>query len=100
MTLPIKLLDEAELEAVDAIDWYESRELGLGTALREALEAAMSSVQDHPLAFPVVFGSNIRRAQVNRFHYSIFFTIQTDRILVYSIFHNRRNPIVWQGRVD
>ena len=100
MTLPVKFLNTAEIEASDAIDWYEERETGLGTAFRESVEAAISSIQENPLAFPITHGTIVRRAQVRRFPYSVFFTIQPERILIYSVFHTSQNPIIWQGRID
>jgi plasmid stabilization system protein ParE len=100
MILPIKFLDAAEVEASEAIDWYEERERGLGTAFRESVEAAISFIQKRPLAFPVVHGSNVRQAQVGRFPYTVYFAIQSERILVYSVFHNSRNPMIWHGRIS
>ena len=97
--LPIKLLDEAELEGGNAIDWYERREPELGIAFRESVETLMSSIQSKPLAFPVVHRFDVRAGQVKRFPYTIFFAIQTDRILIFSIFHNSRNPMIWRGRI-
>ena len=100
MILSVKFLDAAEVEASEAIDWYERRETGLGTAFRESVEATISFIQENPLAFPIVHGSNVRKAKVQRFPYTIFFTIQTKRILIYSVFHTSHNPIVWQGRIS
>ena len=100
MILPIKLLDVAEIEASEAIDWYENEEFGLGTKFRKSIEAAISSIQKHSVAFPVVHGSHVRNAQVRKFPFTIFFTIRADRILVYSIFHHSRNPIIWRRRFE
>ena len=86
MMLPIKLLDEAEFEGAEAIDWYERQEPGLGIAFRESVETSISSIQSRPLTYPVVHGSDVRAAQVQRFPYTIFFAIQSDRILILSIF--------------
>jgi hypothetical protein len=47
MTLPITLLDAAESEMAEAIAWYEEREAGLGTALRETLESTIAAIQHH-----------------------------------------------------
>ena len=100
MTLSVKFLEAAEVEASEAIDWYEGRETGLGTAFRETFEVVISFIKKNPLSFPIVHGSTVRRAKVRRFPYVIFFTIQSDRILIYSVFHTSRNPLIWKGRVD
>lgn len=99
MILPIKFLEAAEIESSDGIDWYEERKAGLGKEFREAVEAAISTIQKHPFAFPIVHASHLRKARVKKFPYTIFFTIQPNQILVYSVFHTSRNPIVWRGRV-
>ena len=98
MILPIKLLEVAESEALEAIDWYENQEAGLGTKFRESAETTIASIQKHTRAFPVVHGSRVRSAQVRKFPYTIYFTIQADRILIYSVFHHSRNPMIWHGR--
>lgn len=100
MTRPVRFLDAAEDEATEAIDWYEERQLGLGIAFRKSVEAAVVSIQKRPLSFPVAHGSNVRRARIKRFPFTIFFAIQSDQILVYSVFHNSRNPMIWRGRTE
>jgi plasmid stabilization system protein ParE len=96
----IIFLEAAQIEASDAIGWYEEQETGLGTAFRKAVETTISSIQKHPLAFPVVHGSNSRKATVKRFPYTIIFDVQSGRILVYAIFHTSRNPLIWHGRLS
>lgn len=99
MTLSIKLLDAAESEMADAIAWYEERETGLGTALREVIESTISAIQTNPLAYPVVKGSKVRRAVAKRFPYVIIYPNQEDYILIISIFHTSQNPLIWKGRL-
>ena len=99
MIQPITFLDAAEVEASEAVDWYEERETGLGIEFRESVEATIFSIQNHPLTFPVVHGSNVRKVKIQRFPYTVFFAIQTNRILIYSVFHTSRNPMIWQGRI-
>lgn len=99
MTHPIKFLNAAEVEAFEAVDWYEERETGLGTAFRESVEAAIESIRRNPQAYQIVFGSTVRRAVTDRFPYSIIYSIEVDKILIVSIFHNSRNPIIWRDRI-
>lgn len=98
--LAIKLLDAAESEMADAIAWYEEKETGLGKAFRETIEFTIASIQINPSAYPVVQGSKVRRALTKRFPYSIIFLVEKDLILITSVFHTSRNPLVWQGRID
>ena len=99
MTYSVILLPVAEIEAAEAVDWYEERETGLGTDFREAVEAAIAAIQRNPLAYPIVAGFNVRRAVTERFPYSIIYSVRADQILVLAIFHSSRNPIIWRGRL-
>jgi len=100
MILPIELYEAAESEFADAVSFYESRAEGLGTRFRLAVEAAIDSIRQRPLSYPVVAGSGIRRILTDRFPYIIIFRIEGDRIVVIAVFHTSRNPIIWRGRID
>lgn len=97
--LAIKLLDAAEAEMADAISWYEEHESGLGSAFREAVETTIAFIVDNPSAYPIVFGSTIRRAIIERFPYIVVYSLEPDQVLIVSVFHTSRNPIVWRGRI-
>jgi len=100
MKRPIAFTAAAETEADEAIEWYEEREVGLGTRFREALEGIIVSIQTNPFAYPVVEGSAIRRAVVNGFPYIVVYSLEVETILILSVFHTSRNPIIWRGRID
>lgn len=99
MSLPVKLLPAAEVDASYAISWYEAIDESLGQGFLEALGSTIESIQRQPLAFRVVHGSNVRCALTDKFPYLVLFTIESDIILIISVFHTKRNPIVWKGRV-
>ena len=67
MMYAIRLHEVAELEAAEAIAWYEENEVGLGKALRETFEHSIEEIRKRPLSFPVIHGSEIRGALTNRF---------------------------------
>jgi len=75
------LLDEADLEGAEGIDWHERREPGLGIDFRESIATSMSAIQSTPLTFPVVHGSSVR-AQVSVF--PIQFTLRSNLIEYWS----------------
>lgn len=98
--LSFRLLAAAEDEANEAFDWYESELTGLGDEFRNEVKLALSRIVSRPLQFRVVYRSDIRRARIRRFPFSIIFKLENDSILVLAIFHEKRNPITWQGRID
>jgi plasmid stabilization system protein ParE len=98
--LEYDILPAAEEEANDAFDWYESEREGLGASFRAEVKLTLDRILQNPTQFQVCYGSNVRRARVQRFPYWIFFTDTPTNLLVLSIFHDSRNPIIWKGRID
>lgn len=98
--LEIKFHEAADLEAAEAIAWYELQEVGLGTRLRSEVERSIARILQSPLSFPVIHRSNIRRVLLNRFPYSIIFMVEDECVVIVAIFHSRRDPTVWQERLD
>ena len=94
------LHEAAEEEMSDAVSWYESKEPGLGTRLRQEIEAAIFKIQLRPNAYQLVRGSKVRRILIEKFPYSIFYIAAGDDIFVISVFHTSRNPLIWRGRID
>ena len=82
----------------DASDWYLRENLVIRDEFIEKVGRDLSSIAARPLAFPIVFGSSIRQAVLQKFPYSIFFTVDDSLIVVLAIFHNSRDPHIWRGR--
>ena len=76
MRRAVKFLAAAEIEADEGVAWYEERESGLGTKFRESVESTILSIIDNPFAHPIVEGSRVRRALVDRFPYIVVYTFE------------------------
>lgn len=57
---------QAEKELLDAIDYYESCQKGLGHEFAVEIYAALERIVKYPEIWPP-FGDDIRRSSVNRF---------------------------------
>jgi plasmid stabilization system protein ParE len=88
----------ARAEFLEAASWYEQQRTGLGDEFLHAVQATIDRVADSPLVFPLITG-DVRRAVTRRFPYSIFFRYRGNTIIVVAIFHGRRKPRTWQGRM-
>ncbi|MBO1351827.1 MAG: hypothetical protein EBE86_032680 [Hormoscilla sp. GUM202] len=62
------ILPEAELDIVEAYDWYEERELGLGEEFLRCVDACIQYILRHPEAYQMIY-EEYRRALVRRFPY-------------------------------
>ena len=100
MIYRLEIRHAAKREFDDAIDWYNAEDPLLGDKFIFAIEKTLYDLTRSPNRFPIVFGSSVRRATVQRFPYSIFFVVKTELVVVISIFNDSRNPIIWRGRID
>jgi plasmid stabilization system protein ParE len=94
---PVVLTAEAEADLDEAAQWYEQRSPGLGADLVARVRDTLARVGNNPELYPEVHGG-IRRAPVRRFPYGVFYRQRNDRVAVIAVFHDRRDPSIWQSR--
>ena len=99
MTHRIEFLFEARAEFDDAANWYEEQEEGLKTEFVRAIDTALQRARTSPYAFPVVEPPSVRRIIVSKFPYSIIYSVESEVIIVYAVFHQSRDPLIWRGRI-
>ena len=97
MSLPVVLRSEAQVEFDEAFDWYEAKRPGLGVAFATQVLQVFGRVAANPQVCPVVF-ADVRKAVVLRFPYCVYYRAEATRVRVLAVFHNRRDPAIWQGR--
>jgi plasmid stabilization system protein ParE len=88
---------QAQAELLEARNWYEARQDGLGVEFSAAIDATVSNIRERPLAYPRVH-NEIRRAVLQRFPYAVFFQLLEEEIVILAIIHGRRHPRAWQLR--
>lgn len=96
----LEIRPDARMDFDEASDWYLREDPEVRDRFVAAVGKALQRVTERPLSYPIVFGSSVRRAIVEKVRYSIFFPEQDDLIIVHSIFHHSRNPIIWKGQID
>lgn len=89
---------EANIEFLDAIEYYEKCERGLGEEFSLEVFSTIQKIKTYPNTWPA-FNKNLRRCLTNRFPYGIIYTIEADRILILAIMHLHRKPNYWENRV-
>lgn len=97
--MKLKLLTAAKSDVADAIAYYNSKEPGLGSEFAAEVRKAIERVLQFPNAWASV-SNRVRRCQVNRFPYGVFYSLKNDVALVIAVQHNRREPRAWQTRLD
>ncbi len=90
----VKFAEEASAEFRKSVEWYESKANGLGLLFTDEIDSTVERVKLNPDLYPIVV-EDIRKIQVNRFPYSLFYKIEKNILVVLRVFHNRRKPIGW-----
>jgi plasmid stabilization system protein ParE len=85
-------LPKAQKEILDAWEWYEDKQIGLGDRFKEELYKKIKSISSNPLHYPLK--GQYHEAQTDVFPYLIIFKIDKskDLILIVSVFHMSRQP--------
>jgi toxin ParE1/3/4 len=97
VSLPVVLTSEAEADLDEAAHWYEQHSAGLGVDFVRRVRAVLDLIAANPAMYAEVY-LDLRRAPVKRFPYGVFFRPRQDTIDVVAVFHNRRDPSIWQAR--
>lgn len=90
----VKFAPEAELEIIEAFQWYEEQSFGLGGEFLRAVQQSEAMLARNPFQYQVQY-KDIRRAFLRRFPYALHYIIEGDNVSVLACFHFRRDPQVW-----
>ena len=97
MTIEIRLREEADVDLVEAANWYHQQKRGLGDEFLDEVVTLLHSIRQHPLAFPLIY-RNTRRALTKRFPFGVFYRVEPEYIVVVAVMHASRHPHRWQVR--
>ena len=98
MAYSYQLLPEARADLYEALDWYLEKTLPLAQSFFDDYAKAVARITANPFQFPKANGE-VRKARLaGTFPYTIYFVVRGDVALVVAVFHDKRNPAVWQGR--
>src|SRR3989338_8819225 len=89
---------EAELELWQAVEYYETKNVGLGLDFEQEVSHALVDIQEAPNRWPTrKYGTRCRL--LRRFPYAIYYLELQDIIWVVAVAHTSRKPYYWRNRV-
>jgi len=99
MNYRVEYRKEAQLDILEAIEWYEKRRKGLGDEFFIAIENEKHFIETNPYYYEDKY-KGIRKAITKRFPYIIYFRIESSStVLVYAVLHMKKSPMKWKRRV-
>jgi hypothetical protein len=86
-------------DLVQAVDWYNDKQNGLGKRFFNQVRKQMAKLSMSALLFPVKY-DNIRCVRIQKFPYLVHYRVneQTSTVRVEALFHTHRNPEIWYER--
>ena len=89
----IVLYLKAQKELNEAYKWYEKQKSGLGLKFLNQVDESLKSISNNPKFYPVK-ERNYREFVMKVYPYLIVYKIKerTNKVLIFSIFHAKRNP--------
>ena len=93
----IVLSPDAEADFFSAVWWYQQIDPSLATRFTQDALATLQRIAQYPFSYARI-ERTVRRSDLKRFRYSIYYSLNIDRISVIAVIHQRRADIVWMGR--
>ncbi len=90
----VKFAQAACREMREAEAWYSDKMPSLGARFLDEMDSTLERIRLNPHLYPIV-APGIRRIQMNRFPFSVFYTLEADLLLIVRLFHQRRKSIEW-----
>ena len=84
-------------DVIEAYEWYEGEETGLGERFLRAVADAALSAASEPQRYPAVRG-DMRRVLVGSFPYGLFYRVVQRSVVVVACYHLHRDPRGWHRR--
>ncbi len=94
---PVRFLQPAELEMLDAAKYYELQATGLGDNFLDKIATAVQEIRNNPERWPII-GDDIRRRLLHHFPYALLYRVDPDEIVIQATMHLRRRPGYWINR--
>lgn len=91
---------EAKADLFSAIDWHESKQIGLAEKFLLDFENLLSKIEQNPKMYVKVY-RNFRKAGCAKFAYALYYEIDEANKLVeiFAITHTSRNPTITEKRI-
>lgn len=89
---------DAEVELIEAAQFYEARVPQLGARFLDGADRAVRLILQAPDRWRVI-EADVRRYGIQRFPYFIYYRILPGEIRVLAFAHHRRHPDYWRYRL-
>ena len=93
----ISIHETAEIEIIEAADFYDLENPGLGNVFIDEIQRAIEIIAQFPEAGPLILG-RVRKKALVKFPYSLFYSTRSNEFRLLAVAHQKRRPFYWSGR--
>lgn len=88
-------------DIVEAVDWYNEKQAGLGDRLFKTIKQQTARLSTSALHCAIKY-DDIRCLAVDRYPYLVHYRVneQTQTVKVEALFHTSRDPKIWNERTE
>lgn len=97
--MTLRIIRPARRELVEAAEYYETQQGGLGDAFALDFRQTVTAILDFPNAWPR-YTRSTRRRRMNRFPYGIVYRIRGNEVRVVAVMNLHRDPQHWRDLLD
>jgi len=97
MSFRLEVRDRASVEFIEGYLWYEQQRDGLGEEFHDEVQAYFDILRQRPTGFSKWRGP-YKKINLKRFPYIVVFRFEKNTVIIFSVFHNKRNPAAWGRR--
>jgi plasmid stabilization system protein ParE len=94
---PVIFGSEASAEFLASVKYYEDCQPNLGRRFRLAVDSAIEKIAETPFCYRVLHAP-FRRYLLQKFPFSIIYSIEPDHIRILAVAHTKRKPGYWLDR--
>jgi toxin ParE2 len=96
--MKVRQLPAAEIEALEAAQYYKAIDPRLSDRLTLEFEASLQRMVRFPLGWKPI-GDNLRQCGIKGFPYVVIYAVFADEIIVVAFANTHRRPGYWQSRL-
>ena len=97
ITLRARFHEQARLEFLEAVAYYEAIQVGLGERFLQSVKSAVHLAASLPFA-GAAHTLGTRRIFLKKFPFAVVYRVDPDEILIFAVAHFKRKPGYWQKR--
>ncbi len=86
----IRRHQEVKTDFEEAFGWHQDQSYGLGFEFAAAFRVVLGSIKRDPLIYACRW-EDIRRVNLKRFSYGLFYFVEDDTVVVLALLHGKRD---------